>query len=112
MSDHLTLIDSESETGQSPAWTLIPPKAVRQQLYKKIKGVRRPAGTLALPAIGTTATAYFTHTLPHSDTVMALGLTSLVVFYDSVTAVCRTWHKTSTTALQCGETTVASKRAA
>lgn len=56
---------------------------------------RRPAGTLALPAIATTGTLHFTHALHDSDTVMALGLTTLTVVYDAVIAICRTWHKTS-----------------
>lgn len=43
----------------------------------------------------TTATLHFTHVLHDSDTVMALGLTTLTVGYDAVIAICRTWHKTS-----------------
>ncbi|WAU82467.1 hypothetical protein O1Q96_23615 [Streptomyces sp. Qhu-G9] len=54
--------------------------------------MRKAVGTLALPAIATTSSLYFTHVLPHSDAPIALGLTGLVVLYDSVIAVCRTWH--------------------
>ncbi|MER5405685.1 hypothetical protein [Streptomyces sp. NPDC002769] len=98
MSEHLTLIEPHSgDTGTGPAWSLIPPRAVRQLLYKRLKNVRRPAGTLALPAITTTSTLYFTHVMPHSDAPVALGLTGLVVLYDSVVTVCRTWHKTRAT---------------
>ncbi|WP_371572612.1 hypothetical protein [Streptomyces sp. NBC_01314] len=81
----------------SPGWrfSVIPPKDVRACWYTNIKAIRRPAGTLAVPAIAATATLHFTHVLHDSDTVMALGLTALTVGYDAVIAVCRTWHKTS-----------------
>ncbi|WP_331739954.1 hypothetical protein OG613_44910 (plasmid) [Streptomyces sp. NBC_00015] len=59
------------------------------------KTIRRPAGSLALPAIATTATLHFTHTLHHSDSPMALALTTLTVGYDAVIALCRTWQKTA-----------------
>ncbi|MEU0037865.1 hypothetical protein [Streptomyces sp. NPDC006333] len=98
MSEHLTLIEPHStDTGPGPAWSLIPPRAVRQLLYKRLKNVRRPGGTLALPAITTTSTLYFTHVMPHSDAPVALGLTALVVLYDSVVTVCRTWYRTRAT---------------
>ncbi|MEU8851939.1 hypothetical protein AB0C70_38235 [Streptomyces sp. NPDC048564] len=100
MENHLTLIpdasDSDEPTTISSGWrfSVIPPKDVRARWYKKIKTFRRPAGTLALPAIAATGTLHFTHTLHDSDTVMALGLTTLIVFYDGVIAICRTWQKT------------------
>ncbi|MGC4986604.1 hypothetical protein ACLQ18_39435 [Streptomyces sp. DT193] len=100
MSEYLTLLGAGTDQEQphpSPSWrfSVIPPKPVRQQIYGKIKNGHRPAGSLALTAITTTGTLYFTHVLPHSDTVMAFGLTTLVVAYDSVIAVCRTWLKTT-----------------
>lgn len=63
--------------------------------YHRAKTIRRPAGSLALPAIATTATLYFTHTLHYNDSLMALALTTLTVTYDAVITVCRTWQKTT-----------------
>ncbi|MFE9684037.1 hypothetical protein ACFYXC_29395 [Streptomyces sp. NPDC002701] len=111
MSEHLTLIDPDSNTGPTPAWSLIPPRAVRRRLYRTIRTIRRPAGTLALPAVATTGTLYFTHVLPHGDAPFALGLTALVVLYDSVVTVCRTWQRTSTAAAPGENRTTDSARA-
>ncbi|WP_217210219.1 hypothetical protein [Streptomyces sp. AC550_RSS872] len=98
--DHLTLIPDASgdePPTSSSGWrfSVIPPKDVRARWYRKIKTFRRPAGTLALPAITATGSLHFTHTLHDSDTVMALGLTTLIVIYDGVIAICRTWQKTT-----------------
>lgn len=101
MDNRLTLIpgtsDGDEPTPASSGWrfSVIPPKDVRARWYRKVKTFRRPAGTLALPALAATGTLHFTHTLHDSDTVMALGLTTLIVFYDGVIAICRTWHKTT-----------------
>ncbi|MFE6946122.1 hypothetical protein [Streptomyces chartreusis] len=100
MDNRLTLIpdatgDEPQTTSAGWRFSVIPPKDVRTRWYRKTKTFRRPAGTLALPAIATTATLYITHGLHDSDTVMALGLTTLTVFYDAVIAICRTWQKTT-----------------
>lgn len=112
--NNLTLIpdtpqDDPPQT--SPGWrfSVIPPKDIWARWYTSIKTIRRPAGTLALPAIATTATLHFTHVLHDSDTVMALGLTALTVGYDAVIALCRTWHKTTS---QPQQSTLTTRRAA
>ncbi|MFI8892533.1 hypothetical protein [Streptomyces paradoxus] len=89
-----------------PRWSPIPPKAVRKAAYQWVKGARRPAGTLAVPAIATAGSLYFTGVVPQADGPMTLGLTALVVFYDSVIAVCRTWSgsRTAATAEEAGRT--------
>jgi hypothetical protein len=79
-------------------WSPIPPKPVRKAAYQRLKKARRPVGTLAVPAIATTGSLYYTGVIAHSDGAMTLGLTALVVFYDSVIAVCRSWHRSSATA--------------
>ncbi|MFD6491609.1 hypothetical protein ACFV99_08255 [Streptomyces sp. NPDC059944] len=103
MKDQFTLIngasadttDAADTTQQGARWrfSVVPPKDIRTEMYRKLKAVRRPSGTLALPAIATTAGLHFTHVLHHGDDFMALGLTALVVGYDAVIAVCRTWVK-------------------
>jgi hypothetical protein len=98
--NNLTLMPDTSQGDQpqtSPGWrfSVIPPKAVWARWYTNIKTARRPAGTLAVPAIATTATLHFTHVIQDSDSLMALGLTALAVGYDAVIAICRTWHKTA-----------------
>lgn len=75
-------------------WTLFPPKAVRRRCFARVRSLRRPVGTLAVPAIAGTGAAYFTGVLSHADTPVALGLAALAVFHDAVTAVCRTWQHT------------------
>ncbi|MFF4787883.1 hypothetical protein ACFY3E_42030 [Streptomyces griseorubiginosus] len=98
MNDHLALISGQD--GDSPphaGWhfSIIPPKDVWVRWYRHAKTLRRPAGSLALPAIATTGTLHFTHVLHHSDTLMALALTTLTVGYDAVITICRTWQKTA-----------------
>lgn len=88
------LLDGSGRKTQDLAWSPIPPKPVRRRFYGKARSVRRPAGTLALPAIATTSVLYFTEAIARGDSPMALGLTGLVVVYDAVIAVCRTWQKT------------------
>ncbi len=110
MDNRLTLIPdvspgAEQQTGTGWRFSVIPPKNVRANWYRAIKTIRRPPGTLALPAIATTATLHFTHVLHDSDTVMALGLTTLTVAYDAVIALCRTWYKTSNLSQQTQGTT-------
>ncbi|WP_326723234.1 MULTISPECIES: hypothetical protein [unclassified Streptomyces] len=99
MNDPLTLINgteaNTTEQGTKWRFSVIPPKDVRTEVYRKLKAVRRPSGTLALPAIAATGSLHFTHVLHDSDSLMALGLTALLVGYDAVIAVCRTWIKTS-----------------
>lgn len=100
MDNLLTLISDTPDTEEQQTTTgwrfsVIPPKDVWARWFRQIKAFRRPAGSLALPAIATTGTLHFTHVLHDSDTVMALGLTTLTVVYDAVIAICRTWHKTS-----------------
>ncbi|KFF99130.1 hypothetical protein IQ62_20835 [Streptomyces scabiei] len=73
---------------------------MRQAVYQWVKKARRPAGTLAIPAIATTGSLYYTGLTPHSDAPMTLGLTALVVFYDAVIAVCRTWRSVSPTRIE------------
>ncbi|MBO7935646.1 hypothetical protein [Streptomyces antibioticus] len=94
----LAAVNGTPATPPAPAarWSPIPPKPVRQAVYKWIKDTRRPAGTLAVPAIASTGSLYFTGVIEHADTLMALGLTSLVVLYDSVIALCRTWRSVHT----------------
>lgn len=79
-------------------WSPIPPKPVRKAAYQRLKEARRPVGTLAVPAIATAGSLYYTGVIAHTDGPMTLGLTALVVFYDSVIAVCRSLHRSSTTA--------------
>ncbi|MFJ1964044.1 hypothetical protein [Streptomyces massasporeus] len=79
-------------------WSPIPPKAVRKAAYQRLKKARRPVGTLAVPAIATAGSLYYTGVIPHTDGPMTLGLTALIVFYDSVIAISRSWHTSSTTA--------------
>lgn len=98
--NNLSLIPDTSQGDQpqtSPGWrfSVIPPKEVWSRWYIKIKAARRPVGTLAIPAIATTATLHFTHVIQDSDSLMAFGLTALTVGYDAVIAVCRTRHKTA-----------------
>ncbi|MEU1516232.1 hypothetical protein ABZ490_29535 [Streptomyces sp. NPDC005811] len=96
----LAAVNDPASTPDAAAapWSLIPPKLVRQAFYQRVKEARRPAGTLALPAITATGTLYYTGAIQHADTPMALGLTALVVLYDSVIAVCRTWRTTDNAA--------------
>ena len=94
MNDRLTLLgaDAEGDDDQSTTgwrFSVIPPKTVWARWYRTAKTLRRPAGTLALPAIATTAALHFSHVLHDSDTIMTLGLTTLTVAYDAVIAVCR-----------------------
>ncbi|MFJ9634453.1 hypothetical protein ACIRU8_42850 [Streptomyces sp. NPDC101175] len=95
MSDHLTLLNGTSTATSGWRFSVIPPKHVWARWMRTFKTLRRPGGTLALPAITTTATLHFTHTLQHSDNFMALGLTALTVGYDAVIVICRTWQKTT-----------------
>ncbi|MEU5242676.1 hypothetical protein AB0G81_00860 [Streptomyces asoensis] len=95
MTDHLSLVTDEPAPTSGWRFSIFPPKHVWTTWYHSAKTIRRPAGSLALPAIATTATLHFTHTLPHSDSRMALALTTLTVGYDAVITVCRTWHKTT-----------------
>ena len=92
---HLTAVgaDAAAPVRQAHDWSPIPPAQVRSRWRARIVAMRRPAGSLALPAVAATATTYFADLLPREDTAMALGLTALVVVYDSVVAVCRTWEK-------------------
>ncbi|MER8226361.1 hypothetical protein ABTZ58_38890 [Streptomyces sp. NPDC094143] len=97
--NNLSLMPDTSQGDQpqtSPGWrfSVIPPKDVWARWYTNIKAARRPADTLAIPAIAT-ATLHFTHVIQDGDSLMALGLTALTVGYDAVIAICRTWHKTS-----------------
>lgn len=84
---------SPSET-VAARWSPIPPRAVRQAVYQWVKEARRPAGTLAVPAMATVGSLYYSGVIPHGDAPMALGLTALTVFYDAVIVVCRTWQST------------------
>ncbi|MGF0174536.1 hypothetical protein ACQF36_29765 [Streptomyces sp. Marseille-Q5077] len=89
----LTLVDSgeNADPSSSSNWfKVIPPKHVRERWARKIKALHRPIGSLALPAIATTATLHFTNTIEAGDSLMAFGLTSLIVGYDTTIAVCRT----------------------
>lgn len=95
MSDHLSLVTDEAAPATGWRFSIIPPKDVWTTWYHRAKTIRRPAGSLALPAIATTATLYFTHTLHYNDSLMALALTTLTVTYDAVITVCRTWQKTT-----------------
>jgi hypothetical protein len=71
------------------------PLVLRVHWYRLAKNLRRPTGSLALPAIATTGALHFTHVLHHDDTLMALALTSLTVGYDAVITICHTWQKTT-----------------
>ncbi|MEG3632102.1 hypothetical protein [Streptomyces poriticola] len=96
----LTLVassDSSDPSASSNWFKVIPPKPVRERWARKIKALRRPTGSLALPAIATTAILHFTNTIEASDSVMAFGLTSLIVAYDATIAVCRTKRSDTTT---------------
>ncbi|MEU1536300.1 hypothetical protein [Streptomyces fagopyri] len=93
------------DSGKADKWQAFPPKEVRVRWMNNLKAIRRPSGSLALPAIATTAGLEFTHTLHHGDTVTDLGLTALVVGYDDVIAVCRTWIKISSPAAADAEAT-------
>ncbi|MEV2229723.1 hypothetical protein AB0H69_14260 [Streptomyces phaeochromogenes] len=95
MTDHLTLLDDTSTATSGWRFSVIPPKHVWVRWLRTLKTLRRPGGSLALPAIATTATLHFTDVLQHSDSLMALGLTTLAVGYDAVIVVCRTWQKTT-----------------
>lgn len=83
-------VPGDENPGQ--AWSFIPPKEVRRRYLARIRAVRRPAGSLALPTIAGTTWAWSAGSLPHGDTTTALCLAGLVVFYDTVRAVCRTWQ--------------------
>ncbi|MFG2276042.1 hypothetical protein ACGFNY_40560 [Streptomyces chartreusis] len=111
----LTLVDSgenSDPTSTSNWFKVIPPKHVRERWARKIKALRRPTGSLALPAIATTATLHFTNTIDAGDSLMAFGLTSLIVGYDTTIAVCRTKrvHSADTTASENRATTDAPTR--
>ncbi|MFJ3658408.1 hypothetical protein ACIPPR_34555 [Streptomyces nigra] len=96
----LALVDNDTphDPSSSSNWfKVIPPKHVRERWARKIKAMRRPIGSLALPAIATTATLHFTHTIQAGDSLMAFGLTSLIVGYDTTIAVCRAKHGPATT---------------
>ncbi|MFG3091095.1 hypothetical protein ACGGAI_26075 [Streptomyces antibioticus] len=93
MTDHLNLVTDEPAPTTGWRFSVVPPKDVWTTWFRTAKAVRRPAGSLALPAIATTATLHFTHTLHQDDTLMTLGLTALTVGYDAVIAVCRTHEK-------------------
>ncbi|MGW1627139.1 hypothetical protein [Streptomyces sp. NPDC002172] len=98
VNDHLTLItgdDDDDPPATGWRFSIMPPKEVWARWYRYAKNLRRPTGSLALPAIATTGTLHFTHTLHHSDTAVALVLTTLTVSYDAVITICRTWQKTS-----------------
>ncbi|MFD9322771.1 hypothetical protein ACFWDQ_34850 [Streptomyces sp. NPDC060053] len=95
MNDHLSLVTDNPAPTAGWRFSIIPPKDVWTTWYHSAKTIRRPAGSLALPAMATTAVLHFTHTLHHSDSPMALALTTLTVGYDAVIAVCRTWQKTA-----------------
>jgi hypothetical protein len=95
VTDHLTLLNGTSAPTSGWRFSVIPPKHVWVHWLRTLKTLRRPAGSLALPAISTTATLHFTHVLQHSDSLMALGLTTLTVGYDAVIVICRTWQKTT-----------------
>ncbi|RSO05761.1 hypothetical protein DMH26_07630 [Streptomyces sp. WAC 05379] len=83
--------DGSGDPSSTSNWfKVIPPKHVRERWARKIKGLRRPIGSLALPAIATTAVLHFSNTIEAGDSLMAFGLTSLVVGYDTAIAVCRT----------------------
>ncbi|WP_200309118.1 hypothetical protein [Streptomyces adelaidensis] len=92
---HLAAVgaDMAGPARQEPDWSLFPPAQVRSRWRARIAAVRRPVGSLALPAVAATAGTYFADLLPREDTGMALGLTALVVVYDTVIAVCRAWEK-------------------
>ncbi|MEV0696017.1 hypothetical protein [Streptomyces sp. NPDC050388] len=98
----LTLVGNDG-SGDQPSnsnwFKVIPPKHVRDRWAHKIKALRRPIGSLALPAIAATATLHFTHTIEAGDSLMAFGLTSLIVGYDTTVAVCRTKRVTSLNAI-------------
>ncbi|MFM9593147.1 hypothetical protein ACKI1J_33780 [Streptomyces scabiei] len=93
---HLAAVgaDAAAVSQQVHDWSLFPPPQVRSRWRARIAAVRRPVGSLALPAVAVTATTYFADLLPREDSAMAFGLTTLVVVYDTVIAVCRTWEKT------------------
>ncbi|MER5201274.1 hypothetical protein ACWD3J_48220 [Streptomyces sp. NPDC002755] len=95
MTDHLSLVTDEPAPTSGWRFSIIPPKDMWTTWYHSAKTIRRPAGSLALPAIATTATLHFTHTLHHSDSLMALALTTLTVGYDAVITLSRTWQKTT-----------------
>ncbi|MEH0544557.1 hypothetical protein QA802_16120 [Streptomyces sp. B21-105] len=94
VTDHLSIVTDEP-AASGWRFSVIPPKQMWSTWYQRAKTIRRPAGSLALPAIATTATLHFTHTMHHGDSLMALALTTLTVSYDGVIAVCRTWQKTA-----------------
>jgi hypothetical protein len=101
VNDPLALVtDQDSDSPSHTGWhfSIIPPKDVWASWYRHAKTLRRPTGSLALPAITTTGTLHFTHVLHHSDTAIALGLTTLTVGYDAVVTTCRTWQKITTPA--------------
>lgn len=102
VNEHLTLLDGldPHPAEQNPKWfRVIPPKHVRAEIYRKIKAVRRPPGSLALSSVSATATLHFTHTVHGTDSLMAFGLTTLVVGYDAIHTLSRTWLKTHTNTL-------------
>ncbi|MDN0198474.1 hypothetical protein [Streptomyces sp. S.PNR 29] len=109
MTDRLALAPEDVTSTSGWRFSVIPPKQVWARWYRTARAIRRPAGSLALPAIATTATLHFTHVLQHSDSLMAFGLTTLTVGYDAVIAVCRTWQ---TTARQPQQSTTTIRRAA
>ncbi|MGW0801241.1 hypothetical protein [Streptomyces sp. NPDC002692] len=114
--DPLTLIARAAATtgdgdgAKADKWLqILPPKEVRVRWKNNLQAFQRPLGTLAVPAIATTAGLEFTHHLHHGDTVMALGLTALAVGYDAVIAVCRTWIKISRPEAADAEATASAK---
>ncbi|MFI8191630.1 hypothetical protein ACIF8T_22895 [Streptomyces sp. NPDC085946] len=112
----LTLISNDGNNGEQPPgsnwFRILPPKEVRSRWARKLKSLRRPTGSLALPAIATTAGLHFTGTIGSGDSLMAFGLTSLVVGYDSVVAVTRTRRETAGHSADGRKTTTASARRA
>ncbi|MEU4039774.1 hypothetical protein [Streptomyces collinus] len=105
--------DDEEQTPSNNWFKIIPPRDVRSRWARQLKQARRPARSLALPAIATTASLHFTGTIHSGDRIMAFGLTSLIVGYDAVIAVCRTWRQTTSTAASDQRTeTVPARRAA
>ncbi|MFF2101173.1 hypothetical protein [Streptomyces sp. NPDC058202] len=99
MNDHLTLLDglNPQPAEQNTKWFRVtPPKHVRAEIYRKIKAVRRPPGSLALPSIAATAALHFSHTVHGTDSLMAFGLTTLTVAYDAVHTLSHTHLKTHT----------------
>ncbi|UUU25531.1 hypothetical protein [Streptomyces sp. DSM 40750] len=91
---HLAAVGADvAPPQQAHDWSPFPPAQVRSRWRARIAAVRRPVGSFALPAVAVTATTYFADLLPREDSAMAFGLTALVVVYDTVIAVCRTWEK-------------------